>query len=568
MVGDTAYVGDWSGRFYALDTSTGQPRWTFQADDRPAGLRRANRVERRGRGRRRRRDGRDLRQRAHAVRARRADAGEALVLPGRRGRRRRLHRDRVVAGRSPTARCSSASTCTTSPANGPASSRSTRRHGRRGLALRPEQGGAPKGCGDVWSSPSVDLDRGLVFVGTAATARRRPRAGADYTEAHHRRRPRRRAAALVRTSRTGPTTTTSTSPARPNLFRAATATSSAWATRTAPTTRSTATPASWCGRRRRPAPASTRAGIELLDRRVHRSDRVQRRHRRRRHGGRARRPTCTPSTRATGDILWQSTGRAGDLRRRRPSSTACCSTAATTSRCAPSTWRTGDVLWQHEMKGVVAGGPAVVGDDVYAVAGIREPGLEGRSENSGVYRFSLPEARARPAAPTLSVDRPPRPAPRATDLVLEPTHPDLRRQRRATCSRTGITLRPPPAGLQPTATLEIDHRPVPGHGPRHRSRHADQWLQDGSPARRRRRHGVRPVHLRERRQPDRRRAVHPRRRPTACTTDSLPRLTTYNRISLLALEGPDSRPDAAPTARPRLIVTTSFDPPLTPVGAN
>ena len=41
------------------------------------------------------------------------------------------------------------------------------------------------------------------------------------------------------------------------------------------------------------------------------------------------------------------------------------------------------------MKGVVAGGAAIVDDDVVTVAGIREPGLEDKSETSGVYLFSL-----------------------------------------------------------------------------------------------------------------------------------------------------------------------------------
>ena len=30
-----AYVGDWSGRFYAIDTVSGQARWTFQAATEP-----------------------------------------------------------------------------------------------------------------------------------------------------------------------------------------------------------------------------------------------------------------------------------------------------------------------------------------------------------------------------------------------------------------------------------------------------------------------------------------------------------------------------------------------------
>jgi polyvinyl alcohol dehydrogenase (cytochrome) len=52
---------------------------------------------------------------------------------------------------------------------------------------------------------------------------------------------------------------------------------------------------------------------------------------------------------------------------------------------------TGKELWQHEVAGVAAGGSAIVGDDVFTVAGIREPGLDKRSETSGVYRFTLPK---------------------------------------------------------------------------------------------------------------------------------------------------------------------------------
>jgi polyvinyl alcohol dehydrogenase (cytochrome) len=51
--------------------------------------------------------------------------------------------------------------------------------------------------------------------------------------------------------------------------------------------------------------------------------------------------------------------------------------------------RGGDVLWERELSGAVSGGAVVVGDDVVAVAGIRAPGVDTSSDNSGVYRFSL-----------------------------------------------------------------------------------------------------------------------------------------------------------------------------------
>jgi len=51
--------------------------------------------------------------------------------------------------------------------------------------------------------------------------------------------------------------------------------------------------------------------------------------------------------------------------------------------------RDGDILWERELSGAVSGGAVVVGDDLIAVAGIRAPGVDTTSDNSGVYRFSL-----------------------------------------------------------------------------------------------------------------------------------------------------------------------------------
>jgi polyvinyl alcohol dehydrogenase (cytochrome) len=61
---------------------------------------------------------------------------------------------------------------------------------------------------------------------------------------------------------------------------------------------------------------------------------------------------------------------------------------------------TGDVLWARQLSGAVSGGAAVVGDDVIAVAGIREPGVDSTSDTSGVYRFSLDGGTRAPGDPT------------------------------------------------------------------------------------------------------------------------------------------------------------------------
>jgi polyvinyl alcohol dehydrogenase (cytochrome) len=51
--------------------------------------------------------------------------------------------------------------------------------------------------------------------------------------------------------------------------------------------------------------------------------------------------------------------------------------------------RTGKVLWSQTMQGAVSGGAAVVGNDVIAVAGLREPGASNPNRTAGVYRFTL-----------------------------------------------------------------------------------------------------------------------------------------------------------------------------------
>jgi polyvinyl alcohol dehydrogenase (cytochrome) len=224
----------------------------------------------------------------------------------------------------------------------------------------------------------------------------------------------------------------------------------------------------------------------------------------------------------------------------------------------------GQELWQHELQGVGAGGSAIVGNDVYTVAGIREPGLEGRSENSGVYKFSIPKP-GETFAPTSASTTTTTTGARAANITLEPTQQPCVN---APCDlfEQGITLREPPAGLQPTLTLQIDTDPfkvtVKGTG----LGTPDQWIQPGSAASAR---GATAFGLFISESDD---------NPTGgvlcimdadytCTTDSLPRLTTYNRITLLAVEGPNSPLPSAQEGVARLIITLSFNPPLTPVGA-
>jgi polyvinyl alcohol dehydrogenase (cytochrome) len=113
--------------------------------------------------------------------------------------------------------------------------------------------------------------------------------------------------------------------------------------------------------------------------------------------------------------------------------------------------RSGDILWSNEMAGVVAGGAAVVGNDVVAVAGIREPGTDSRSETSGVYLFSLDADGAAPTTTGPSTSGPTNTEP----VYLEPHD--------APCIDEVCDLEfglfPVPAGLSPRATLEIATSP-------------------------------------------------------------------------------------------------------------
>lgn len=210
----------------------------------------------------------------------------------------------------------------------------------------------------------------------------------------------------------------------------------------------------------------------------------------------------------------------------------------------------GDVVWSHAMKGAVAGGAAVTRGSVFAVAGIREPGLGKRSRTSGVYRFALSGKAARiriPPPPTSSITRGDA-APQ--ECVGSP------------CAMS-FEIKQPPAGLDPSARLEIDEQPfrlrvrAKGLGP------PIDWLRPDSPAA----------------------AVGANRyavfmsesddNPTgglvcvldadlACSGRTISRRgATYNRVSIVAVQG-----DTLPTlvdGFDRLVSTKSFDPPLAPV---
>jgi outer membrane protein assembly factor BamB len=217
----------------------------------------------------------------------------------------------------------------------------------------------------------------------------------------------------------------------------------------------------------------------------------------------------------------------------------------------------GQILWSQPVKGVVAGGSAIVGDSVYSVAGIREPGLDKRSETSGVYAFGFPKAGE---AATTTTAAPTTTAPRVGNLRLA----NAAGSQRCIGSPCPLpfNLKAPPAGLSPTGTLEVMPDPFSVTIRTEGLGGPQQWVEGGPAAT----EGATVFGLFISESDD---------NPVggllcildangACTADTLPRLAPYNRITLLALRDADSPPKGAADGVPRLMTTISFDPPLTP----
>ena len=216
---------------------------------------------------------------------------------------------------------------------------------------------------------------------------------------------------------------------------------------------------------------------------------------------------------------------------------------------------TGRVLWSDDVSGAVSGGPAIVGDDIFAVAGIREPGLSKRSRTSGVYRYSLngrPVTSTTTSAPRARHDRAPSKVP-ATPQPCVGKPCDV-----------SFNLVPPPAGTSPRMQLLVQLDPwrvdvkTQGLGdPR-------AWLRPGSISEQSgaTRYGL---FISERDDNPEGGLLCVLDDSGSCSTSKIARQgATYNRITLLAITDSDELPSPAEGVN-RLVVTKSFDPPLAPV---
>ncbi len=451
VVGDTVYTGDWAGVVYALERESGEERWRFQTAEHrnvyagqivssPAVA--------------------DVDDERLVV----IGAGKTLYALAAADGTERWHHELGEAGdadepteieSSPVVVGGLAIVGLRRPQHaripGRACGRSTLATGHLvwdvDLDREGGHGGAPTGCVDVWSSPSVD-GPGASSSPPPATARPRPEGWGDYTEAMF-------AVDLEGdpgvepTSPTSPTTTTSTSPGPPTCSASVTGTSSASATRTAPTTWSTGRPASRSGRPRPPTPGLEQEGSNFSTGGfiggTAVSDGVV-------AGGTGVGPCpCAHGIdAATGEILWQN---------EEPAATYASAAVANgvlflggndfTLRALDLA--TGEILWSEEMQGAVSGGAVVSGDDLFAVAGIREPGLDERSETSGVYRFSL-GADAEPTETTPSTTA-------ADDAAVTALEPDGLPCIDAPCP-VDFEINDPPPGTRPELFVQLAADPL------------------------------------------------------------------------------------------------------------
>jgi PQQ-like domain len=217
---------------------------------------------------------------------------------------------------------------------------------------------------------------------------------------------------------------------------------------------------------------------------------------------------------------------------------------------------TGEVLWSKELRGGVAGGAAIVGDDVIAVAGIREPGVGNRNRNSGVYRFSLrgkPVASA-PATTKPPPSTPPNPQAAAQACVAAPCNLnfDLTKDRVAGDTGTG------------TGTVQLSLDPFKVVVQAEGLGDPNRWLRPGSAA-----HQAAAttyaVYLSQGTDNPAGGLVCTLDADNDCTATKLPgtRGATYDRISILAVADQRKLPSLA-EGFDRLVTTNAIDIPITP----
>ena len=219
----------------------------------------------------------------------------------------------------------------------------------------------------------------------------------------------------------------------------------------------------------------------------------------------------------------------------------------------------GDVLWSKEMTGAVSGGAAIRGDRVVAVAGLREPGTDAPSETSGVTMFSPAPSGAR----TTDTTEPEASQAGGVEVRLEVATGEACIG--SPCAMT-FGLGDPPPGTSPTAELLITPDPFSLEVTVTDLGDPADWVRPGSAASQ---VGatVFGVVISESDDDPQGGGVLCTFGPgePGCRTDVLPVLRdSFNRVSILAMVDAETIPTVVDGAD-RLVRTISFDPPLVPV---
>jgi hypothetical protein len=216
--------------------------------------------------------------------------------------------------------------------------------------------------------------------------------------------------------------------------------------------------------------------------------------------------------------------------------------------------RSGELLWSDALTGLVSGGVAVVGDDVWAVSGFREPGSPGPSANSGVFRYTVdpdvePTTELPPSTTTAGDGSGPARVVGTSGACVDAPCP------------MAFDLKDPPAGTKPEATIVMEADPLritvetSGLGP------PEAWLRPGSPATATGANAY-ALAISERDDDPNGGLLCILGDDGACTSSVVPDPgASYNRVTLLAVADTEAVPAAA-DGFDRLVTTLAFDRPL------
>jgi polyvinyl alcohol dehydrogenase (cytochrome) len=339
-----------------------------------------------------------------------------------------------------------------------------------------DRGGPPSGCGGVWSSPAVDLDRGLLFSGSAncVTA---PIGWNKYSEAifaldlHN-------GAPKWSFQPRGPSNLDFDFAGAPNLFEANGEPLVGLGGKDGVYYALDRVTGKVLWKRQAAAPREASrnfsAGVFIGATAV--SDGLV-------VGGTAVGASCPclhGIDAATGAIVWQ---------QREPAPTYAATAVANGVVFSGSTTdftlravdlHTGAVLWSRELAGGIAGGVAVSGSTVVAVAGIREPNVAAAGTNAGVYAFTIGSEASTSSTVAAGNTLPP------TTAAPPPTTPDPNAPVTPRCigqpCAVEFALKTPPPGSTPALTVHVRPQPFRIEVRADDLGKPDAWLRPGSTA--------------------------------------------------------------------------------------